>query len=714
MWKDEKFGLANKALLELMPSNGRYDTGDQRSFLEQYTCWTEDFQRQVSVDEFPIVQICRTQQRVDKRRTGMYHPQTQSQIVYEISGEPIFDDKTDEFLGGIVVFKDVTEYTKRIAAQVEANERQFETIANFMPVMVWTAKADGMHDWFSQRWYDYTGLTVEQSLGKGWKTPIHPEDLVKCERMWSNSIQDGVEFKTEQRCRRQDGMWRWMLGRALPFHDDSGRIVKWFGTCIDIHEQVEARQEARNMKEQLQRVIEHAKVTLWAADRQNKVVLFEGDVGRKGIRVNNATMMGKNVGEVFGHFQGPDLDRWNKAIQEVLRGNPQDEIVERVVSHERCYRTRLAPLWKMPHDIGTGGGACVEGVVGISMDITELQERDKQLKAKEEENARLFANAIAAKEASRLKSQFLANMSHEIRTPIAGVIGMSELLLHTTLEEEQRDYATDIHRAANSLLTVINDILDFSKVESGRLDVEEVPFNLSVVLKEVNSMISFAARQKNLVYESSVQSDLEMASRLMGDPGRLRQVLTNILTNAVKFTSKGSVTLIVTIESRTDDTTTVNFIIQDTGIGIEEEVCQRLFQPFTQGDSSTARRFGGSGLGLTISQGLVELMKGKIRLDSRPRLGTTVAISIPFGTPCSQDPGLSPVNLLSIPDRLQSDPSVFYENVKCTTGHPRSERFNTVSVVQSLPPKGSSITRQSPDCSKKAPEGTHVLIVEDK
>jgi hypothetical protein len=115
MWKDEKFGLANKALLELMPSNGRYDTGNQRSFLEQYTCWTEDFQRQVSVDEFPIVQICRTQQRIDKRRTGMYHPRTQSQIVYEISGEPIFDDKTGEFLGGMVVFKDVAGYTKRIA-----------------------------------------------------------------------------------------------------------------------------------------------------------------------------------------------------------------------------------------------------------------------------------------------------------------------------------------------------------------------------------------------------------------------------------------------------------------------------------------------------------------------------------------------------------------------------------------------------------------------
>ncbi|KAJ4394958.1 hypothetical protein N0V91_011155 [Didymella pomorum] len=666
------------------------------------------------MDEFPIVQICRTQQRVDKRRTGMYHPQTQSQIVYEISGESISDDKTGEFLGGIVVFKDVTEYTRQIAAQIEANEKQFETIANFMPVMVWTAKADGMHDWFSQRWYDYTGLTVEQSLGEGWKTPIHPEDLVKCERMWSNSIQNGVEFKTEQRCRRKDGMWRWMLGRALPFHDDSERVVKWFGTCIDIHEQVESRQEARNLKEQLQRVIEYAKVTLWATDHQNKVVLFEGDVGRKGTRVNNATMIGKDLREVFDEFQGQDLDRWNKAIQEALRGNPQDEIVERVVSHERCYRTRLAPLWEKPQDNGAGDGASVEGIVGIFMDITELQEREMQLKAKEKENDRLFANAAAAKEANQLKSQFLANMSHEVRTPIAGVIGMSELLLHTTLEEEQKDYAMNIHRAANGLLTVINDILDLSKVESGRLDVEEVPFNISVVLKEVNSMISFAARQKNLVYENFVQSDLETAPSLMGDPGRLRQILTNILTNAVKFTSEGLVTLIVTIEGQTKHTTTVDFTIRDTGIGIEEEVCKRLFQPFTQGDSSTARRFGGTGLGLIISQGLVELMKGRIRLDSRPRFGTTVSISIPFGKPFPRDLGLPLVDVASIPDRLQNDASVFCVNAKCTTRRPPSARSNTISMFQSLPFTNSSITSQPQDRSKKAPEGIHVLVVEDK
>lgn len=411
-------------------------------------------------------------------------------------------------------------------------------------------------------------------------------------------------------------------------------------------------------------------------------------------------------------------------------------------SDDRYYRTRFLPhvekVAQDDHTIRTD----IRGAIGVIMDVTELKKREQDLEEQVKEKRQLKANEAAAKEASRLKSQFLANvsdillifdaveylemltclqMSHEIRTPITGVIGMAELLLDSPLDEEQREYAENLSRSANALLTVINDILDFSKVESGRLDIEEVQFSLSVIVQDVSKMLSFVAERKSLDFGCDISADIENDLVVLGDPGRVRQIITNLLTNSIKFTNIGYVKFSVWKERETNDTIEIKFVIEDTGIGIEEDVLKRLFQPFSQGDPSTARKFGGTGLGLTISKNLVDLMRGKITLESTIGCGTTATFWIPFNKP--QNPqGDALVNISRLPDRLQSEMSVSCNSsehdiflgtpptdlLQGTMDKPRRPRAKRPANLM------GPFASENDDLSREERAKVQVLVVEDK
>ena len=417
MWKDESFGIPNKALLKLAThTDVQYDPIDQRAFLSQFKLYTEDFSRQLSVDEFPIVELCRNQKPFTNRRIGMRHPKTNAKLIFDVHGEMITDEAS-HFLGGLVIFKDVTELTTRLAQQVRENEQQFESIANMIPPLVWTAPPNGQPDWFSQRWYDYTGSAEDASVGDGWIDWIHPDDMPETAKAWSHALASGDEYIIEYRVRRHDGMWRWMLGRALPLRDTYGRIIKWFGTCTDIHELVEARQAAKSLREQLLRVIEHAHVTLWAVDRDRNLTLLEGSVMHKSHSDGYAPGMepkplGKNIYDVFGQKDGAeDISFLKKPIEDVLEHRASDGFIEfHVDASGRWFRSRVLPLYHQDRTLGMEGEKIIDGVIGVSMDVTELRAREDELQQQERENAKLLANAVAAKEASRMKSQFLANV----------------------------------------------------------------------------------------------------------------------------------------------------------------------------------------------------------------------------------------------------------------------------------------------------------------
>ncbi|HKX41317.1 MAG TPA: ATP-binding protein [Burkholderiaceae bacterium] len=408
------------------------------------------------------------------------------------------------------------------------------------------------------------------------------------------------------------------------------------------------------------------------------------DAGGHYIAVNRALAASKGfsepiqmIGKTDGELHPPELARsYVLDDAEVMASNGSKRIEEDHVGADGS-STRVETIKTALRD----GEGRVAGTVGIARDITARRQAETEREARR-----------AAEAANRAKSDFLAHMSHEIRTPMNAIVGMSYLALQSGLTPQQQNYVQKIHAAAESLLGIINDILDFSKIEAGKLDIEAIAFNLDDVMHGLNSLVGMSAEAKGLALQFMLPQQLPTA--VVGDPARLRQVLLNLGDNAVKFTERGEVVIAIEIVERHARSVRLRFEVRDTGIGMTPDEQRRLFQPFSQGDSSTSRRYGGTGLGLSISRHLVRMMGGgDIEVHSAPGRGSRFRFELPF--------------------ELQSNLQASLQREPAAPPLPRSEILSGGGV-----PSESRATRaarrQGALLDHQARlRGAHVLLVED-
>ncbi|GAA5822097.1 hypothetical protein JCM3770_007016 [Rhodotorula araucariae] len=505
---------------------------------------------------------------------------------------------------------------------------QLTDLIETMPHIAFIADPAGQVLWLSKAWFSYTGQNPAYNPSfDEWIAMFHPDDLSQAFTVYLGAMKTGEDFSLEYRVKGADGVLRWhqCRGRA---HRDHGKITAWYCNIAPIDELVKTRHNALLVKERTKAVLEGSDLTLLTIDVDLKVTFFEGRYPPFNFKSDPP----KLVGELFHELCADE--KLCEGVRRVL--DDEEEVVQLQTESDdgkdgrRFTRYRLVALRGDPTIPSSHPDAnAITGCIVVGSDVSERVNAEEALEATRVEAAELAASELAAREANRLKTEFLTTISHEIRTPIAGILGICELLLvdSARLDHDQRALVEKAVRSGEILLDLVGAVLDVRKVETGELTLEATPFTLADMLSDAR-LFGVIAQKKSLEFREEI-GDVYPGT-LLGDRLRLRQVLANALGNSVKFTREGNVTLSLQQISEDESRVVVQFVVSDTGVGIDEDVLPTLFRPFKQASAGTAREYGGSGLGLTIAKNLVELMGGSIELTSTLGVGSRMSIVLPF------------------------------------------------------------------------------------
>ncbi len=523
----------------------------------------------------------------------------------------------------IVAITDLSEI-EHIRSQLQRTERRFEVLVRNVSDVIWTMDADGIIKDMSRSVRRALGTAAESFVGLNAIELLHPDE-VEMVLTAARGIGPGESTAPiEHRIRNGEGSWVEFETKATNLLEDP-HVGAWVLTSREISERKRAEHELRLSEEQYRLLAENATDLISRADPSGTWVY---------VSPSSRTLLGYEPEELVGRMpidvaHPDDVELLTEQMARTLREEGVQKSTHRMVRKDGGF------VWvesnaRAVRDPETGD---VVEVQVASRDVTDRRRAEIELREAKE----------AAEAATEAKSQFLANMSHEIRTPMNAIIGMTELALGTQLTAEQHEYLETTRRSVDALITLVNDILDLSKIEAGRMVLEAIPFSLRDTIGDTIRTLAVRAAERGLELTESIADDVPDA--VIGDPGRLRQVLFNLVGNAIKFTHVGRVTVSASIDSIVEDdaAAVLHFSVEDTGIGIAPEKHAHVFEAFAQADGSTTRKHGGTGLGLAITSQIVELMNGRIWVESALGRGSTFHFTAHLGLLLGAERAQAPV-----------------------------------------------------------------------
>lgn len=504
---------------------------------------------------------------------------------------------------------------KKAKEALDANEKIYRNLIENAGIVMYTTSLNGVLTFASSKAFQLTGYSLKELNGMHFSEFIDADWLEEVKEKYKNQVQNNIEETLIEFCiRTKYGDLKWVEQSAILIRENNMPVGF---QCIikDISERKEMEEVLRKYEvqlvqnqERLQSILDNATSLIYIKDLDGRYLLTNKQF-KSVLNVNDNTVIGKTD---FDFADPVQAQRFKETDDEVIRTCKPVELEELIVMPDGNHNLLIIkfPLLDAQNKI--------YGISGIGTDITERVRYQEEL---------IEAKKIA-EEAKKMQEQFLANMSHEIRTPMNGIQGMTDLLLETQLNDEQKDFTKTIKRSSDNLLVIINDILDFSKIKAGKLTIEKIDFKLNEVLENIKAIFRNRINEKELTMQLHVHEDVP--ATLKGDPYRLNQILTNLVGNAIKFTHNGNIDISISIQKKLSKEIVLNFIITDTGIGIETDKIKEIFESFTQASVETSRKYGGTGLGLTITRQLIEMQHGSISVESKINKGTTFKFSIPY------------------------------------------------------------------------------------